>query len=239
MAENVNLNIGVTSAEQLGVSTSQLSIQGSANLRVEGTAGNPVIVGRTTLTGGELFFDGRRFELENGAIQFVNPVQTEPVVNVTATTTIQQFDLTVNLVGPLDRMRTTYTSNPPLPPVDVINLIITGQTVAAAQATPTSPESILAKQVSGQVSSRLQKLTGISSLTIDPQIGGNQGNAASQLAIQERVTKNLLFTFATDVTNTQGQVVGVEYQFSRRFALSAIRDQTGGYEVQIKSHKTF
>jgi hypothetical protein len=121
----------------------------------------------------------------------------------------------------------------------VINLLITGRTTEAAQATSPTPLSVVAGQLGGQASTHLQKLTGISSLTIDPQIGGNQGNAASQVAIQERVTKNLFFTFATDVTTTQGQIVQVEYQVTRRYSMSAIRDQTGGYEVQIKAHKTF
>jgi hypothetical protein len=121
----------------------------------------------------------------------------------------------------------------------VINLLISGRTVEASQASPTSPGELIAGQLSGQVSSRLQKFTGISSLTIDPQIGGNQGNAASQLAIQQRVTKNLLFTFATDVTNSQGELVQVQYQVTKRYALSATRDQTGGYRVEIKAHKTF
>lgn len=122
----------------------------------------------------------------------------------------------MNLVGPFDRLRTTYTSDPPLAPVDVINLLITGQTTEAAQNNTTTPQSVLAGQLAGR--ERLfAKLTGISSLTIDPQIGGNRGNGASQLAIQERVTKNLFFTFATDVTTTQGGVVQVEYQITKIF----------------------
>jgi translocation and assembly module TamB len=238
-AQNVKLNVALSSRQELEVASSQLTIQGSVDLRVRGTLAEPVLIGRTNLTGGEFFFNGRRFTVQNASIEFANPVRTNPVVNVTATTIVNQFNLTINLVGPFDRLRTTYTSDPPLAPVDVINLLITGQTTEASQGTTSTPESVIAGQLSGKVSDRLQKLTGISSLTIDPQIGGNQGNGASQLAIQERVTKNLFFTFATDVTTTQGEVVQVEYQFSRKYSMSAIRDQTGGYEVEIKSHKSF
>jgi translocation and assembly module TamB len=238
-AQNVKLNITLNTKQELELASSQLSIQGNANLQVRGTLAEPVLLGRTNLTGGEFFFNGRRFTLQNASIQFANPVRTAPTVNLTATTVVNQFNLTINLVGPFDRLRTTYTSDPPLAPVDVINLLITGQTTEAAQSNTSTPQSVIAGQLAGQVSDRLQKFTGISSLTIDPQIGGNQGNGASQLAIQERVTKNLFFTFATDVTTTQGQVVQVEYQITKKYSMSAIRDQTGGYEVEIKSHKTF
>ena len=239
MAQNVKLNVAVSSSQELQLASSQLSVEGTADLRVQGTLAEPVVIGRTNLTGGEVFFNGRRFQIQNATIEFANPVRTEPVINLTATTTVNQFNLSINLVGPFDRLRATYTSDPPLPPVDVINLLITGQTTEAAQTSSATPMSVLAGQLGSQAGGRLQKLTGISSLTIDPQIGGNQGNAASQLAIQERVTKNLFFTFATDVTTTQGQVVQVEYQVTRKYSVSAIRDQTGGYEIQIKGHKNF
>lgn len=239
LEQNIKLNVAVASRDQMNVESSQLSMQGSVNLQVRGTIAEPVILGRADIASGEVFFEGKRFQVQNGVIQFVNPIETEPVVNVAVTTTVQQFDLTLNFVGPIDQLRTTYTSNPPLSPVDIIDLLVSGHTTEAAQASPTTPESLLAQGLSSEVSSRVQKLVGISSLTIDPQIGGNQTDAPSQLAIQQRVTKNLFFTFATDVTTTQGEVVQVEYQISKKYSMSAIRDQTGGYQVEVKMHKVF
>ena len=239
LEQNIKLNVAVLSREQMSVESSQLSTQGSVNLQVRGTVAEPVILGRTDIVSGEVFFEGKRFQVQSGVIQFVNPIETEPVVNLVVSTTVQQFNITLNFVGPVDQLRTTYTSSPPLSPVDIINLLVAGHTTEAAQASPTTPQSLLAQGLSSEVSSRVQKLVGISSLTIDPQIGGNQSNAASQLAIQQRVTKNLFFTFATDVTTTQGEVVQVEYQVTPRFSVSAIRDQTGGYQLELKMHKVF
>ena len=238
IARNVKLDVGLKSTQEMGVSNSQLSLKGSADLRLRGTAAEPVILGRTLVNSGELFFNDRRYQVQSGVVQFVNPVRTEPVVNLSATTTVDQFNVTLNFVGPIDRLRTTYTSDPPLPPVDVINLLFVGRTTTAA-GTPTSPQSVLAQQLAGQVSSRVGKLAGVSSLTIDPQIGGNQGNPGTRLAIQQRVTKNLFFTFATDVTSAQGQVFQIEYQATRKYSLSAMRNQNGGYSFQTKLRKRF
>ena len=82
-------------------------------------------------------------------------------------------------------------------------------------------------------------MAGISSLTIDPQIGGNQSNPGGSIGIQQRVTKNLYFTFTTDLTNTQGDVVQVEYQITKRYAVSAIATENQGYSLQVKMHKKF
>lgn len=238
-AQNVKLNVSLTSATEMALASSKLSVQGSANLMVRGTAAEPVLLGRTDITGGELFFNGNRYKVESGVIQFVNPVRTEPMVNVLVTTTVNQFNLSMNFTGPIDRLRTTYTSDPPLAPIDIINLLATGQTTEAASTGSTSPESVIAGQLTSQFSSRVEKLAGITSLTIDPQVGGAQGNGGGRLAVQQRVTKNLFFTFSTDLTTSTGQIVQIEYQVSQRFAVSTIRDQNGGYTVQIKVHKSF
>ncbi|MGO8814815.1 MAG: translocation/assembly module TamB domain-containing protein [Terriglobia bacterium] len=238
-AQNVKLNVSLNSASEMALASSKLSVQGSANLMVRGTAADPVLLGRTDITGGELFFNGNRYIVESGVIQFVNPVRTEPVVNVLVTTTVNQFNLSMNFTGPIDRLRTTYTSDPPLAPIDIINLLATGQTTEAASTGSTSPESVIAGQLTSQFSSRVEKLAGITSLTIDPQVGGAQGNGGGRLAVQQRVTKNLFFTFSTDLTTSTGQIVQIEYQVSQKFAVSTIRDQNGGYTLQIKVHKSF
>src|SRR5256886_10363853 len=84
-----------------------------------GTASNPVIVGRVDLTSGEIFFMKQRYQLERGIINFTNPDQTTPDVNMAITTTIKQYNLTLTVVGPIDKLRTSYVSDPPLPPVDI------------------------------------------------------------------------------------------------------------------------
>jgi translocation and assembly module TamB len=237
--QNIKLDVALKSAQDMAISSSKLSAYGSADLRLRGTADEPVVLGRININGGELFFNERRYQVQNGAIEFINPVSTEPIVNLQVMTTVDQYNITLNFTGPIDRLRTNYTSDPSLPPVDVINLLVTGRTTQAATSSPMTPQSVLAGQLAGQFSSRVGKLAGISSLTIDPQIGGNQSNPGARLAIQQRVTKNLFFTFATDVTSAQGDVVQVEYQVNRRFALSALRNQNGSFSVQVKMRKRF
>jgi autotransporter translocation and assembly factor TamB len=237
--QNVKMNVSVKSTQEMSLASSQVSLQGSANLRVAGTLAEPVILGRTEISGGELFFNNLRFQVQHGTIQFANPVTTEPVLNVAVTTTVQQFNVTVNLVGPLDRLRTSYTSDPPLASVDIISLLFTGQTTQASASNPSTPQSVVAGAVAGRLSSSVGKLAGISSLTIDPGIGGNQTNPGATLGIQQRVTKNLFFTFTTDLTTTQGDIVQVEYQLTKKYALSAVASQNQGYSLEVKMHKKF
>jgi len=241
---NMKLNVAVQSAQDMSLASSKVSLAGSANLNVTGTLENPVLLGRISLTNGEVFFLSKRFEVQSGTIQFVNPARTEPVLSLYIKTTVEQYDVSLNLSGSMDRLRTSYTSDPSLPPADIIHLLAFGNTTAEAASSPAQSaamgaESVLAGGVSSQVAGKLENVTGISQLTIDPLATNSQGNVGSQVAIQERVTGSLLLTISTDVTNTQSQTVELEYQVNRRTSITALRDQNGGYAIGLRVHKEF
>ena len=238
-ADTVKLAIGVQSQESLSATSSQVSIAGMAAVQVSGTAANPVITGRTNLTSGELFYRNLRYEIQKGVITFDDPNETHPVMNVSVTTTVEQYNLTLSMRGPLDKLTTSYVSDPPLATADIINLIARGKTTQESAATSQSTDSMIASQAVSQLSSGVQKLAGISSLEIDPTIGGNNQNPSARVAIQQRVTKNLLFTFSTDVSQPGSEIVQGEYQLNKRWSVSMARDQLGGVSVDGKYRKSF
>ncbi len=245
--QGMKLNIAVQSTSQMNLTSSQVSVKGDANLRVVGTAADPVILGRSNLTGGEFFLAGNRYQVDHGTIDFLNPVRTEPVLNIQVKTRIDEYNITLALNGPVERLQTTYTSDPALPPVDIINLIATGKTVESAAANPSpSPtsslgaQSLLASGISSQVSGKIAKLAGVSQLQIDPGLGTDNGqNPGARVAIQQRVTSNLLVTFATDITSTQRQAIQIEYKFNPKWSVSGTRNQNGGFGVDGRYRKDF
>ncbi len=238
-ADTINLSIGVQSKENLSANSTQISVEGSVNVRVGGTAANPVITGRTDLTAGELFYRNVRYQLQRGIITFDDPNQTSPVLNVSVTTVVEQYNLTLNLRGPFDKLTTSYVSDPPLATADIINLIARGQTTQESASSSQSTDSMIASQAASQFSGSLQKLAGISSLEIDPLIGGNNQNPSTRIAIQQRVTKNFLFTFSTDVSQPGSEVVQGDYQLDKRWSMSVTRDQVGGVSVSGRLHTRF
>jgi translocation and assembly module TamB len=242
-ARSVKLNVAVQSSQNLNLANSQLSIAGSANLNAQGTAANPVILGRISLTSGEVFFLGKRFEIDSGTISFSNPVRTDPVVNLQVKTTVEQYNIAASIRGSVDKLMTTYTSDPALPTADIINLLAFGQTTAEAASNGNTPasvgaESVVASAAGSQVASQVQKLTGISQLTLNPLAGNNQ-NPGSQVAIQQRVSGNILLTFSTDITSTQNESVQVQYQARKNVSISVLRDENGGYGIDVHYHKVF
>ncbi|MFC5862294.1 translocation/assembly module TamB domain-containing protein [Acidicapsa dinghuensis] len=242
-SQNLQLNLSLRSSNDIDLVSRTLSVNGNANLQVRGTASNPVILGRVNLNNGDVILNGDRFVLNGGTIEFVNPSETQPVLNVSLKTTIQQYDIYLRFNGPSDQLRTEYNSDPALPSADIINLLAFGQTTEANSANASTPanqaaESLIASQVSSQITSRVAKIAGISQLSINPILnaGNSSSTADATVTIQQRVTGNLFVTFSTNVASTQNQTIQGQYQLNRRVALSATRDQNGGvaFDALIK-----
>jgi translocation and assembly module TamB len=242
-AQNLKLDISVQSTNDLNLSSSNLSLQGAANLRVEGTAAQPTLLGRVNVTGGDLIFRGNRYVLQPSSIDFVNPYRIEPRMNLSVETEVQDYTIRLQFRGDIDRLRTTYTSEPPLPPSDIINLLVFGKTTEAAQANPTpgnlGAESLIASSVSGQVTNRIAKVAGISQLSVDPTLGGNGRDPAARVTIQQRVTGNVFVTFATDASSTAREVLKLEYRATPRVSISGTRDQNGGFAFDVRIRKNW
>ena len=174
----LSLDVGIQTPGGLNLTSRTLSLAGSANLHVRGTAAQPVLLGRLNLSGGDLIFSGNRYKLQGGTIDFTNRSRTQPVVDMAVNTTIDQYDIQMHFWGPADHLHTNYASDPSLPPSDIINLIAFGKTSEAAAANPTPPgalgaQSLIASQVSSQITNRVEKLAGISQLSVDPVLGSS------------------------------------------------------------------
>jgi translocation and assembly module TamB len=235
LAQNTRLNVAISSVNNLNLVSRTLSVDGTANLQMRGTIAQPVILGRVNLTNGDVIFNGNRFTLNGGTVQFVNPSQTQPVINLALNTTIRQYNIHMRFNGPVDQLRTNYTSDPSLPTADIINLLAFGETTEASANSPATPANqaamgLVASQVSSQITSRVAKIAGISQLSINPVLAGGslQGPAGAVITIQQRVTGNLFVTFSTNVATTQNQVIMGQYNVSPRLSFSVTRDQNGG-----------
>lgn len=243
---NLQLNVAVRSPNGINMVNRQLSVSGSMALNVRGSAAQPVLLGRIDLTDGDFLFNNERFVLNGGTIDFVNPTVTQPVLNVSLNTTVQQYNIAMRFEGPVDHMRTSYTSDPALPPADIIHLIAFGSTSEAAAANPSPPGNLAAEQkiasaVSSQVTSRVAKIAGLSQLSVDPTLGGTGSSSSpgATITVQQRVTSKIFVTFSTDVTSTQNEVIQLQYKRSPRVTFSGTRNQNGGFAFDTSLHKTW
>jgi translocation and assembly module TamB len=237
---NLNLDLTIQSANELNAVSNELALKGAANLRIRGTVGQPGVLGSVALNGGELVFRGDRYILKPSTVDFVNPSGIEPRLNVAAETRVRQYNVRLLFRGPIDELRTTISSDPPLPPADAVNLLVFGQTSIPVTADSTGnlgAVSLLASGVSNTITNRVQKVVGISQLSIDPVLDNTAQGSTVGVTARQRVTANLSVTFISDPTSTTRQLIEVEYQATPRISVNGVLNQNGGFGADVRIHK--
>jgi translocation and assembly module TamB len=219
------------------------------DVRLRGTWDRPVLLGHIHLLGGEMPFRGNNFELTRGDINFANPFRLDPVLNVEATSTINQYQVTIDFSGPASHLALNYRSDPPLPDSDIVALLALGSPGegSALRSAPGSAQNygataLLSEAISSGIGGRIEHLFGISSFRVDPFVAGTatESNAAARVTIQEQVTRDLEITYSTNAaTSNQYQLIQVEYALKRGLSVEFLRDINGTYGFDIKWVKHF
>ena len=251
---NLQFDISALSAPDARMEWPGAELEAEANLRVRGTWEHPILLGHIHILAGDLTFHGDRYRVTRGDMDFANPFRLDPVLNVEATTTIQQYEITLNFNGPASKLTLAYRSDPPLPANDIITLLALGQTssessirgggTGATQSASSGATAILSEAVSSQVGGRLERLFGITRFRVDPglaEVGSTSSsqNAAARVTVEQQVTRNLTITYVSNVGSTQQQVIQVEYNINRNVSVVALRDQNGTFGIDIKIKKHF
>jgi translocation and assembly module TamB len=251
---NLQFDIEVLSTPGARMEWPGAELEAEANLRVRGTWEHPIILGHIHILSGDLYFHGNRYRVARGDLNFANPFRLDPVVNVEASTTIQQYEITLNFNGPASKLTLAYRSDPPLPANDIVTLLALGQTsseaevrgggTGASQSATSGASAILSEAISSQLGGRLEKLFGITRFRVDPGLAGvgstgSEQNAAARITVEQQVTRELTITYVSNVSSTQQQVIQVEYNVNRNVSIVALRDQNGTFGIDIKIKKRF
>ena len=231
---NLRLDVRILSAPELTVQTSLAKLSGDADLRLRGTAMRPVLLGRINIAEGDINLNGSKYHLDRGDITFANPIRIDPILDMEATTRVRDFDITIGLHGTLEKLTTTYRSDPPLSSDDIIALLAFGRTQEESNLagrntglTEGAGSLVLGQAVNNMVSNRMSKLFGVSSIRINPSAGGADNNPSARLTIEQQVSKDVTLTYITNLTQSAQQVIQFEYNLNTEYTIQGVRDENG------------
>jgi translocation and assembly module TamB len=187
--------VHIGSSPQLNFQNAYAKLAGNVDLRLRGTAAQPSLLGRISITEGSGIIAGTRYELQRGDINFTNPVRIEPTIDLNATARVEDYDISLGVHGTPQKLSASYRSDPPLPEADVVALLALGRTESQqrlytqqqqqALSNPTT-DALLGGALNATVSSRVQKLFGTGNVKVDPNYLGSLGNSTSRIIVEEQ-----------------------------------------------------
>ncbi|MGD0347228.1 MAG: translocation/assembly module TamB domain-containing protein [Terracidiphilus sp.] len=246
-SNHVRLDVHIVSSPQLSFQNAFAKLAGNVDLRLRGTLASPSLLGRVSITEGSALIAGTRYDLERGDVTFTNPVRIEPIIDLSATAHVEDYDISLGLHGAPQKLSVSYRSDPPLPEADVVSLLALGHTASQQrlytqqqeQALANPTDALLGGALNATVSSRVQKLFGAGSVKVDPNYLGAFGNSTSRITVQEQFGRIVTLTYATDVNTTSQQLLQAEVAINRHVSVVIARDESGVFSMVIKATRRF
>lgn len=246
---NLQFDLEGTTAPNARMQWSGAQVEVEGTVRLRGTWERPILLGNMHLLNGEMTFRGNKYELSRGDIIFSNPFRLDPILNVEATTTISQYEITLDFSGAASTLSLSYRSDPPLPDSDIIALLALGSTGTESALRSSSANTtqgygataLLSEAISSQLGGRIERLFGISRFRVDPFLAGtaSEQNAAARVTIEEQLGKSVTITYSTNAASQQEQVIQVEYAVRRDISIIALRDINGTFSLSMEFTKHF
>lgn len=251
--DKISLMIDVTANDTLAIQNNVADMTGSAELDVTGTLANPIILGRVTINeGGTFEFQDVSYSIVQGTISFQNPFRNDPYFDVTAEGVmtargqtlgeVEEYELTVNLTGTLDRITPNISSDPPIGDLTLLSLFsgvgTGGPTMLGGRSVSQAGTALLLSQVGEAIGTRIIPFAdavrvdtvGTSgfnpTVTLEKQISDDlfviviYDTASSQNVeiIQWQVTDDWILQFTRDSEKADNYIINaIDARFRRRY----------------------
>lgn len=241
----LRLNVAIATAEDLVVDNNVGRFEAGAALRLLGTLARPSLAGRIGLReGGEVFLGGTTYRLDRGAIDFLNPREIEPTIDITARTQIGEYDIRLQATGTPGQIQADLSSQPPLGRSDIVSLLATGRTVAQGGLTT----EVVGEQVLGYLSGdllgfagralgldavRLQRGDITQDLRFDPTLVATQANPAQRLTVSKDVGRQIELVLSQNLKS--GDLTWLAtYRPRRGLAARVVSDDQGDRSYEFR-----
>jgi len=236
----IKLDLRVRAEDQIYVSGMGLESEWGMDLRIRGTATNPVITGGLDLVRGTYSFAGKRFEVTRGTIRFRGGALTDPDINIQASTTTDGITANIVITGTGQRPQIAFTSTPTLPQDEVLSRLLFGTDPSNLSATEAIQLAAALNSLRGSGGGlnplgKLRSATGFDRLRI---LGADEASGrGTSLAAGKYLTDNIYVEIVTDakgMTATQ-----IEIALSKALSLLSSTGSFGGSSASLRYSKDY
>jgi translocation and assembly module TamB len=259
-------DIRIVAPSTLRIENRSARIVASADMVLRGTYDRPLLFGRADIERGEVFFEGNRYFVTRGTIDFANPTRIEPFFDVEAETRVrvpgQTYRVIFHASGTADRFVPELSSDPPLPTIDILALLFGDvrdpqDAELRALRTPQATEQeliraraarLLASPISSGVGRVVQQTLGIDTVQITPSLGVGDPSAeqssrltpGARLTLGKRISDRVFLTYSRALaTATRDEVILLEYNQSDRLSWILSQNEDRTYALDFRVRRSF
>jgi translocation and assembly module TamB len=238
--ENTHLNIRVRGSEGISIDNNIVKASLQADILVIGALSAPVILGRVDIKQGYVYFRNNKFMILNASADFADPKRLNPVIYISAESTVSGYDVRMRLEGQLDHFDLSLSSTPTLEETEILSLLTVGSIGKEAKGIQggiglDAATSFLGGQLQDVVQERLQKITGLDRIAVESQLSKVTGKNEPWVTVTKQIVKDKIsVTYARTFSSVAGEIVKVEYALANNVSLVGTREETGAFSGTVK-----
>jgi hypothetical protein len=260
----LRLDVHILAPSSLRVENNMAHVAASADFWLRGTYDHPQVSGGMDIERGEVLFEGHRYLVRRGRVEFPNPTKLEPFFDLLGETLIrvpgQTYVVNVQLTGTLKTLSTSVTSDPPLSQVEILSLLFGAETTNAdvrnaelqtlqhEETEKTLATSRLQQAAVGVVSApftrAVEQTFGLDTFQLTPNVGYDPYQRLSptaRLTVGKRISNKIYLTFSRSLNTPGGvdQVILLEYDQNDRLSWIFSRNEDGTYALDVRVRHVF
>jgi len=243
--ENMELNLTVKHRQPMAVDNNIARMDIVPSLNIRGTLNHPVINGRMAVQSGEVMYQKKTFAIEKGIIDFINPYETEPTVDIRAGNQIRNWRGFLNISGKPDQLEFKLSSEPVLDDADILSLLVLGKTSEELRkgegGSNLSAAQMLSQFMASTFNEDVKNVTGLDIFEAESseQENKNRSNGV-KVTLGKELTKRITVKYS--VQNENGEIVQqaiAEYKLLEEVLLSIFQGNKGAFGGSAKYRLEF
>jgi hypothetical protein len=202
---------------------------------LQGTPENPILTGSARVSDGTITYQNKVFEVQKGAVDFVNPYKTEAEIDIKGRVDIREWQITISLYGPPDRLTVELSSVPSEEDADIISLLVFNKTTyelnEGGSGAEQSPTVLLSRLLAASFGEDIKKRTGIDLLEVEAE-SAQDNNSTDRIKVTVGKDLSERMTVKYSVESKDGGYVhraATEYKLLEYFLVSGFQDTKGIY----------
>lgn len=264
-ASNVRFDVSIQAPSTLRVDNDQARIVASADLSLRGTLDRPLLFGRAEIERGEVEFEGRRYLITRGSLDFADASRIQPFFDIEAETRVrvpeQTYRVTMRMAGTMERMQPQFTSDPPLQTLDILSLLFSdfapsGDIELAGLQRPDERQQRLVEAratraltgaLSAEVGRVVEQTFGVDTFQITPlltdpyqQSTNLTLNPTARVTIGKRISNRIFLTYARSLSSsTRDQIILLEFDESESLSWVLSQNEDRTYALEVRKRHAF
>ena len=122
----VSLDLAILAKEAIHIEGNLGEVELGGTLRLKGTPEAPVVLGTVSSTRGTIYLFGSSFDLTRCQLEFKDPLAIDPDVDVVATTTKEDEEITIRIDGTASKAQLLLSSTKGRSQADIISVLLGG-----------------------------------------------------------------------------------------------------------------